>query len=363
MKEADMTPRRRVLASIIALLIGVVLAAGCAETDQQAAQRSGGGTTVTAPPVSSSTPSTVGPAVPTSAPIPSTKPSAAALLVWPSTTSVNAAHTVKVPPVPVLVHVRVGRHAGYDRIVFEFAGPIPGYRVQPVATLAEDGSGEPVWPGYRNLLQVRLAPAQAHTDNGRGTLTAGERQAAPGLPALRQFRLIGDFEGVVSYGLRLGLGAPNLHVVELSKPNRLVVDLAQQRLARVRVSFMHVPNYHAGRQPEIVTTLRAITPSRVGQGALDAIFAGPTAAERALGLGTVRSGATGATLLRITNGVAHVQLRGGCASSGATFTVATLIMPTLKRFPSIDYVKIYNPCGHTQQPTGRSDSIPASLDP
>lgn len=168
---------------------------------------------------------------------------------------------------------------------------------------------------------------------------------------------------MVSYGLRLGLGTPNLHVFELTGPNRLVIDIARQRLARVRISFMHVPNYNAGRQPEIVTALRAITPSRVGQGALDAIFAGPTAGERARGLGTVRSGATGATLLRITDGVAHVRLRGGCASNGATFTVATLIMPTLKQFPSIDYVKIYDPSGHTQQPTGRRDSIPASLEP
>ncbi len=34
----------------------------------------------------------------------------------------------------------------------------------------------------RFWLLVRLEPAQAHT--GRGTLTAGERQGAPGLPAL-----------------------------------------------------------------------------------------------------------------------------------------------------------------------------------
>jgi len=38
-------------------------------------------------------------------------------------------------------------------------------------------------------------------------------------------------------------------------------------------------------------------------------------------------------------------------------------MPTLKQFPSIDYVKIYDPSGHTQQPTGHRDSIPVSLEP
>ena len=101
----------------------------------------------------------------------------------------------------------------------------------------------------------------------------------------------------------------------------------------------------------------------VGAVALSACAAGPTAGERARGLGTVRSGATGATLLRIADGIAHVRLHGGCASNGAAFTVATLITPTLKQFPSIDYVKVYDPSGHTQQPTGRRDSIPASLEP
>jgi len=290
-------------------------------------------------------------------------PAPAPLLVWPWATSVSVAHTVKVPPVPVLTHVRVGRHPGFDRIVFEFAGPVPGYLVQPVTELAEDDSGKPVWPGSRNLLWVRLEPAQAHTDAGKVTLTAGERHGTPGLQALREYLLIGDFEGVVSYGLRLGLATPNLHVFELTGPNRLAVDIAQQRLARVRISFMHVPNYTAGRQPEIVTADRAITPSRVAQGALEAIFAGPTAPERARGLGTVRSGATGATLLRIAGGVAHVRLRGGCASNSATFTVATLIMPTLKRLPSIDHVKIYDPSGRTESPTGSRDSIPECLEP
>jgi hypothetical protein len=56
-------------------------------------------------------------------------------------------------------------------------------------------------------------------------------------------------------------------------------------------------------------------------------------------------------------------LAGQPASNGATVTVANLIMPTLKQFPSVDHVKLYDPSGHTQQPGGRTDSIPASLEP
>jgi hypothetical protein len=285
------------------------------------------------------------------------------LLVWPLRTSAEATHPVAVPPVPVLTHVRVGRHPGYDRMVFQFTGPIPSYRVQPVASLAEDGSGEPVWPGSPNLLQIRLEPAQAHTDDGQTPLTATALQTFANLPVLRQYRLVGDFEGVVTYGLRLGLHRPNLRVTELTNPNRLVVDLAHQRLATVKVSFLHQANYTAGRQPELAWVPRAITPTRVGQGALDAIFAGPTSAERARGLATVRSGATGATLVRIRDRVAHVRLQGQPASHGATVTVAALIQATLKQFPTVDHVKLYDPSGHTQQPTGRRDSIPASLEP
>jgi hypothetical protein len=354
-------PRVRVVLAILVLLVGGVLAAGCARTDQPGAAGPGD-TAVTTPPSTNATPTTPAPTTlaPTSTiPTPAPEP----LLVWPWSTSIQVTHPVAIPPVPVLAHVRVGRHPGYDRIVYQFSGPIPSYRVQPVASLAEDGSGTPVWPGSPNLLQIRLEPTQAHTDRGRPTLTAGELQATPGLPVLGQYRLIGDFEGVVSYGLRLRLHRPNLRVTELTNPNRLVVDLAHRHLARVQVSFLHRPNYLAGRQPELVTTLRAITPARVGQGALNAIFAGPTIAERARGLATVRSGATGATLQRITDRVAHVRLQGNPASNGATVTVATLITATLKQFPSVDYVKLYDPSGHTQQPGGRRDSIPACLEP
>jgi hypothetical protein len=60
----------------------------------------------------------------------------------------------------------------------------------------------------------------------------------------------------------------------------------------------------------------------------------PSAAERARGLATVCSVA-----------------------------VANLIMPTLKDFPTVDYGKIYDHSGRTQQPGGRRDAIPASLEP
>jgi hypothetical protein len=162
--------RVRVLLAILVLLVGGVVAAGCARSDQPTAGASGD-TGVTTPSPTSATPTT--PAPSTLAPTPATRtPTRLPLLVWSATTSVEVTHPVRVPPVPVLVHVRVGRHPGYDRIVYQFAGPIPSYRVQPVTSLAQDGSGEPVWPGSPNLPSSGWNPP-------RPTPTAGGPPSPP----------------------------------------------------------------------------------------------------------------------------------------------------------------------------------------
>ena len=49
--------------------------------------------------------------------------------------------------------------------------------------------------------------------------------------------------------------------------------------------------------------------------------------------------------------------------AGSTVTVANEIVPTLTQFPSVDWVKIYGPGGHTEQPSGSSDAIPTCLEP
>ena len=79
--------------------------------------------------------------------------------------------------------------------------------------------------------------------------------------------------------------------------------------------------------------------------------------------GVFSSGATGFKILGIRDGVARVQLLGKIGSGGSTFTIANEIMPTLKQFGSVRWVKIYDRFGHTQRPSGYSDSIPFSLEP
>ena len=94
------------------------------------------------------------------------------------------------------------------------------------------------------------------------------------------------------------------------------------------------------------------------------MFAGPTPAELAGGLTFVASEATGFSNITIgSNKVARVRLTGGADSQGSTLTIASEIFPLLKQFPTVRWVKIYDPNGQTEVPNGQSDSIPVGLEP
>jgi hypothetical protein len=260
----------------------------------------------------------------------------------------------------LLRNVRVGRHddEGFDRVVFDLTR-VPGYRVQYVRQVIQDGSGQPLSLRGRAFLTVRLEPAAAHTERGEATAPLRIR---PGFIALKEVRSAGDFEGVVTYGLGIATRS-DFRVFRLSSPNRLVVDVALPKRHPFDCRSGAVQVYFADADANAAPVTRRVPVPAVGRGALTALFAGPTDAESALGLRLVTSDATGFTGLSIRDGVARVRLTGGCNSHGSTFTVANEIVPTLKQFPTVRYVKIFDPRGRTEQPTGRADSIPECLEP
>jgi hypothetical protein len=137
---------------------------------------------------------------------------------------VTVTHDVSVPPVPVIKDVRVAQHpeCGYDRVVLDVRGAVPGYSVRYVTGVVADASGKTIaLPGVRYLL-ITLQPAQAHTDVGSPTVTRGIRQ--PRFPALASWVLAGDFEGVVR--IALGLSGPaSVRTGEL--PGRIYVDVRE----------------------------------------------------------------------------------------------------------------------------------------
>ena len=124
---------------------------------------------------------------------------------------------------PTLVAVRAGRHAGFDRVVFEFRGGVPSTRrIRYVDQLTEDASGKAVSLAGGANLEVVFDGANAHDGGGRPTVSP--RRFSPGFTALQEVAQTGDFEAVVSYGLGVDRQRP-FKVSTLGGPSRLVIDI------------------------------------------------------------------------------------------------------------------------------------------
>ena len=263
---------------------------------------------------------------------------------------------------PQLVAVRAASHPGFDRVVFEFAGGLPATRTATyVPELRADGSGDRMRIAGAAILQLTTFQANGH-DEETGQSTS-PRRLVPALPNVVEIVRSGDFEATVSYGIGL-VQKGSVRLTTLTGPSRVVVDIgAPTDLAWHPVHLLDVADFAAGDEPYTEPVLRRVPAMTPAGAVLHHLFAGPTAAERVRRLAVVRSGATGFRDLGIRDGVARLRLTGGCSSGGSTFTVADLIVPTLKQFPTVDHVKIYDPEGRTGSPTGHTDSIPECLEP
>jgi hypothetical protein len=262
---------------------------------------------------------------------------------------------------PQLVDIRAAHHPGYDRVVFQFAGPLPSRRyVRYVDRLIGDPSGLPVRIAGRAILEATFSPAAAHNDTG--TATAPERISFA-LPNVMTVVRSGDFEAVLSYGIGLARRTP-FHAFALTDPSRIVIDISTPFATVLKkVYFVNQPRFVANTPPFVTAVLRPVLPGAPATGVMDRLFAGPTAREYATGLRLVRSRADSFTGLSIAATIARVRLTGGCSSGGSTITIANEIFPTLKQLSTVRFVKIYDPAGHTENPTGRRDSIPQCLEP
>ena len=262
---------------------------------------------------------------------------------------------------PLLVDVRAFRRSTYDRVVWEFRGGLPTTRfARYVPELLADGSGEPVRIAGDAILQLTMFQANAHDDNG----STAQRRLVLGGGNVIEVVQSGDFEATVSYGVGLAR-RQDFRLFTLRSPDRVVLDVRKNyRQATRSVTFLNEKRFADNTPPFTQRVNRRVPATSPARAVLHQLFAGPRPSERRRDLQTVRSEATGFTTLTISaNKVARVRLKGGCDSGGSTFTVANLIVPTLKQFSSVRWVKIYDPQGHTEQPTGRRDSIPTCLEP
>ncbi|HSJ46049.1 MAG TPA: hypothetical protein VK923_15355 [Euzebyales bacterium] len=281
-----------------------------------------------------------------------------------STVGAGATTGTQARGVPTLREIRAAHHSGYDRLVFEFSGRLPDRtRVRWVERIVADPSGLPVRVAGDAFLEVSTFPVVAHNEDG--TTTYGARRRAYDLPNTGTVVNSGDFEAVVSFGVGLMKKTSILRTMRLRHPSRYVIDIRTNfERTRVKTWFFDEDRFVANAPPFFRAVRRSVPVPAVARGALHRVYAGPTRAERRDGLTLLRSQSTGFTNLSVNRRrIARVQLTGGCDSGGSTVTVAGEIMPTLRQFPTVRWVKVYDPQGTTEIPTGRSDSIPACLEP
>jgi hypothetical protein len=197
--------------SLLALAAGLAALAGC-------------GTTPAGQP---GAPAASTPAASTPAPGSSTPATSPSTPAGPPATS--APWTCPAPGIH-LTGIRVGQHAGFDRVVFQFSGGLPVYQAQTVQTVNSDPKGEPVpLAGQQSLRVVFRASAWCqqpvrHTYTGPSVLT-------PFYPRLLVVSAAGDFEQVLSFGIGTAASGP-YHAYSLTGPDRVVIDFTHVALGK-----------------------------------------------------------------------------------------------------------------------------------
>ena len=122
--------------------------------------------------------------------------------------------------------VRAAKQKGFDRIVFEFTGPIPNYTIEyhPSRSYEYNGGERPIKIAGRTFVHVNLNSIPV--DEEQLKFTEGTDFVPKGrlkLPALWEVEAAGFFEG--HYDFLLGLRSRRLfRVTELANPSRLVID-------------------------------------------------------------------------------------------------------------------------------------------
>jgi hypothetical protein len=155
-------------------------------------------------------------------PAPTSPPSPAPSSLTPFTCSDLSGGQLTGTSPAQLTAIRIAHQAaGYDRIVYEFArGPVPSYTLtrQASTNFVKDASGQPVT--LQGSVGLKLV---FHGATGYPSYT-GSTDLKPGLPVVQEVDQLGDFEGVLSWGIGLSQQSC-MRTLELSGPTRLVIDI------------------------------------------------------------------------------------------------------------------------------------------
>jgi hypothetical protein len=173
----------------------------------------------------SAAPTTAAPtSTPTTAPASPSAPASAPATATPAGTASTAC-----PPLrggsaiagPQVSALRAAHDPGSDRLVIEFTGTVvPQYEIKPETTFIAP-SGATIRVDGNAFISVRVG-GQAHTDAGQRSYAQPDPYR-PGLPLIREVKLVTDFEGAVIFGVGLERAACPA-VLVLSAPPRLALD-------------------------------------------------------------------------------------------------------------------------------------------
>lgn len=195
---------------LIALLLAGCFGGGASRIPTESA-------TATAPPTSS-TPATSQPP-PTAEPVPSEdlEPFACDLPIHEDATA---------PRVANITDVRVGTHADYDRVVFEFADGLPEMTLDRAGPpFTQDGSGMPIEVDGSSFLRLTMRGGTKQTEEGTSSYD-GPIEFESGFPTLVHLIEGGDFEAQSTwyFGLSSEACVRVLTLTDDGAP-RLVIDV------------------------------------------------------------------------------------------------------------------------------------------
>ena len=116
----------------------------------------------------------------------------------------------------VLTAVRAARQDGFDRLVFQFSGGLPGYQARYVGQVTAADGGRVALEGAAFLLLA--------FDGASGAGFA-QRDLHPRFGSLKQVRLVDEGDGRLRFGVGLDAVAGYL-AHELTGPDRVIIDVA-----------------------------------------------------------------------------------------------------------------------------------------
>lgn len=123
--------------------------------------------------------------------------------------------------------VRIGRHDGFDRVVYEMGGTgTPGWTVQYVDEAVQDGSGDVIELAGDGTLQVLISGSAYPMDSGAEPFESAGPVTGAGTVNVTEARGWSVFEGITDAFVGLESAGHPFRVYLLESPVRVVVDVA-----------------------------------------------------------------------------------------------------------------------------------------